>query len=120
MTTEGTLAEAVVSYQNQTAQDIESGRSRINSVGSYASNHSDDALLPEVHVIKKANGVTSAAPENVRLYPISMLLRQCLFDWCCQIPETIRNLKRPIGRGFLIEILFRPQRAPYYFAYYRS
>ena len=67
MTTEGALGEAVVSYQNQTAQDIESGRSRINSVGSYASNHSDDALLPEVHVIKKANGVTSAAPENVRL-----------------------------------------------------
>jgi len=62
---EGALGEAVVSYQNQTAQDIESGRSRINSVGSYASNHSDDALLPEVHVIKKANGVTSAAPENV-------------------------------------------------------
>jgi len=62
---EGALAEAVVSYQNQTAQDIESGRSRINSVGSYASNHSDDALLPEVHVIKKANGVTLATPENV-------------------------------------------------------
>ena len=40
-------------------QDIESGRSRINSVGSYASNHSDDALLPDVHVIKKANGATN-------------------------------------------------------------
>lgn len=45
-----------VSYQNQTAQDIESGRSRINSVGSFSSNHSDDALLPDVHVIKKSGG----------------------------------------------------------------
>jgi len=50
---------AMASYQNQTAQDIESGRSRINSVGSYGSNHSDDALLPDVHVIKKANGAAN-------------------------------------------------------------
>ena len=28
-------------------------------MGSYASNHSDDALLPDVHVIKKANGATN-------------------------------------------------------------
>ena len=44
------------SYQNQTAEDIESGRARINSVGSYGSGHSEDALLPEVHVIKKSGG----------------------------------------------------------------
>ena len=58
-----------VSYQNQTAQDIESGRSRINSVGSFSSNHSDDALLPDVHVIKKSGGggnVVAATARSVR------------------------------------------------------
>lgn len=36
----------VPSYQNQTAADIESGRSRVDSVGSYGSGGSEDALLP--------------------------------------------------------------------------
>lgn len=35
----------VPSYQNQTAADIESGRSRLDSVGSFSSGASDEALL---------------------------------------------------------------------------
>ncbi len=47
------------SYQNQTAEDIESGRSRIDSVtsvASYGSGGSEDALLPEVSVRPSTSG----------------------------------------------------------------
>ena len=37
-------------YQNQTAEDIESGRARMDSVTSYGSGGSDEALLPEVRI----------------------------------------------------------------------
>lgn len=36
----------ISSYQNQTAEDIASGRARFDSVGSYSSGGSEDALLP--------------------------------------------------------------------------
>lgn len=35
-------------YQNQTAEDIESGRARMDSVTSYGSGGSEEALLPDV------------------------------------------------------------------------
>lgn len=41
---------ALRSYQNQTAEDIESGRARMDSVTSYGSGGSEEALLPEVRV----------------------------------------------------------------------
>jgi phosphatidylinositol 4-kinase type 2 len=47
------LNEALRTYQNQTAEDIESGRARmdsVTSVTSYGSGGSDEALLPEVRV----------------------------------------------------------------------
>jgi len=47
------IAEALRTYQNQTAEDIESGRARmdsVTSVTSYGSGGSDEALLPEVRV----------------------------------------------------------------------
>lgn len=44
-------------YQNQTAEDIESGRARIDSVTSYGSSTSEDGLLPDVKV--KNGGVHS-------------------------------------------------------------
>ena len=57
--------EIVPSYQNQTQEDIESGRSRINSADSIVSfdsgsGHSDDALLPEVKVKRSKNRVSNA------------------------------------------------------------
>ena len=59
------------SYQNQTQADIESGRSRMNSVesiGSFGSGsgHSDDALLPEVRI--KKGGVTKNAAPAIQTY----------------------------------------------------
>jgi len=61
----GVKTEIVPSYQNQTQQDIESGRSRINSADSIVSfdsgsGHSDDALLPEVKVKRSKNRVSNA------------------------------------------------------------
>jgi len=44
------LNDALRTYQNQTAEDIESGRARMDSVTSYGSGGSDEALLPEVRV----------------------------------------------------------------------
>jgi hypothetical protein len=38
----------IKTYQNQTAEDIESGRARIDSVASYGSGGSEEALLPDV------------------------------------------------------------------------
>ena len=57
--------DVVPSYQNQTQEDIESGRSRINSADSIVSfdsgsGHSDDALLPEVRVKRSKNRVPNA------------------------------------------------------------
>lgn len=43
----GALSRTPPSYQNQTAADIALGRGRIDSVGSYGSGASDEALLPE-------------------------------------------------------------------------
>ena len=43
-------ADLVRTYQNQTAEDIESGRARMDSVTSCGSGGSEDALLPEVRV----------------------------------------------------------------------
>lgn len=40
------VLHSVPSYQNQTAEDIASGRTRVDSVGSYASDGSEEALLP--------------------------------------------------------------------------
>ena len=58
------------SYQNQTQADIESGRSRMNSVESIGSlgsgsGHSDDALLPEVRI---KGGVAKIAPSAIQTY----------------------------------------------------
>ena len=39
---------ALRTYQNQTAEDIESGRARMDSVTSYGSGGSEEALLPEI------------------------------------------------------------------------
>ena len=55
-------SDIVPSYQNQTQEDIESGRARINSADSIVSfdsgsGHSDDALLPEVRVKRSKNKV---------------------------------------------------------------
>jgi len=47
---EADAIEALKTYQNQTAEDIESGRARMDSVTSYGSGGSDEALLPEVRV----------------------------------------------------------------------
>jgi len=44
------ISEALRTYQNQTAEDIESGRARMDSVTSYGSGGSDEALLPEVRI----------------------------------------------------------------------
>ena len=73
------------------------------------------ALIRQVHTLTLLGHWHQATRTETRYHTPSYDENTtiCLFDWCCQIPETIRNLKRPIGRGFLIEILFRPQRAPY-------
>lgn len=41
---------SIRTYQNQTAEDIESGRARMDSVTSYGSGGSEEALLPEVRI----------------------------------------------------------------------
>ena len=43
------------SYQNQTAEDIESGRARMDSVTSYGSGGSEDALLPPDVIISNTS-----------------------------------------------------------------
>ena len=65
-------SDEIPSYQNQTQADIESERSRMNSVGSVGSfgsgsGHSDDALLPEVRV-KNAKGLTKTASSVIQSY----------------------------------------------------
>ena len=53
-------AASNTSYQNQTAADIESGRARVDSVGSYGSGGSDEALLPH-HSSTTAPAASTAA-----------------------------------------------------------
>ena len=60
----GIESDLVPSYQNQTQEDIESGRARINSADSIVSfdsgsGHSDDALLPEVRIKRTKNKVAN-------------------------------------------------------------
>ena len=60
----GIETDLVPSYQNQTQEDIESGRARINSADSIVSfdsgsGHSDDALLPEVRIKRSKSKVTN-------------------------------------------------------------
>ena len=57
-------AAAVFSYQNQTAQDIESGRARFDSVGSYSSGGSEDALLPAASSRSGGGGGLNSSPRR--------------------------------------------------------
>lgn len=62
--------EQIPSYQNQTAADIESGRARMDSVGSYGSGGSDEALLPDVGYKQGAVGPTSPRRGNRENLPL--------------------------------------------------
>ena len=70
----GIEAVVVPSYQNQTQEDIESGRARINSTDSIVSfdsgsGHSDDALLPEVRVKgSKSRGSKNKVVNSIQSY----------------------------------------------------
>lgn len=63
----GGEVDSLRTYQNQTAEDIESGRARMDSVTSYGSGGSEEALLPEVRV---ANGLTSPRRTNRENLPL--------------------------------------------------
>ena len=54
-------------YQNQTAEDIESGRARMDSVTSYGSGGSEEALLPEVRITHSSPRRGGGNRENLPL-----------------------------------------------------
>ncbi|TRY76462.1 hypothetical protein TCAL_09578 [Tigriopus californicus] len=57
----------IPSYQNQTAADIESGRSRLDSVGSFSSGASDEALLSSTSgTVSAPAGTVGPAPASPR------------------------------------------------------
>ena len=51
----------MVSYQNQTAADIESGRARVDSVTSYGSGGSEESLLPSASTTRGQRGSGSTS-----------------------------------------------------------
>ena len=59
----------------QTAADIESGRSRIDSIGSFTSDGSQDALLPQQLAGPSSSKATATSPRRAQRENLPLLAR---------------------------------------------
>jgi len=74
VTIPGSTRSDLPTYQNQSAADIESGRSRIDSIGSYTSNGSDEALLPQQQATSSSSKATTS-PRRAQRENLPLLAR---------------------------------------------
>lgn len=74
VTIPGSTRSDLPTYQNQSAADIESGRSRIDSIGSYTSNGSDEALLPQQQTTSSSSKATTS-PRRAQRENLPLLAR---------------------------------------------
>jgi len=116
-------ADLVRTYQNQTAEDIESGRARMDSVTSCGSGGSEDALLPEVRVAtspRRTNRenlplLRGRGRQRVQEYEdIDDLESLNVFPGDPQFTELVRQAEMAIERGIYPQRIYQGSSGSYF------